>query len=553
MFGTIRRHQTWLWVVVAGVTIVSFVIFGPTNSRLGNVTGNDRGANGSLAGHPITQAQYASAQKEVYLNYFLENNQWPNHTADLKQGFIEAREIYVRLFLIQKQKDLGIEISSDAIVNRARQMLGSMPADEFVGKILAPEGLNYDDFERYIRHNLGIQQLFMTAAMSGSLVTPQEAETLYRNEHRDLATAAVFFSASNYLADVSANPTELAQFYTNRMAAYRIPNRIEVNYVKYNVTNYLAGAQKELTNVDQIIDGDERYKKYATNAESRTTLKQEIIRGHALQAANKDANAFAVELYDMPAGTNRVGNLEELAKKKGLTVHTTAPFDSEQGPQDINVSPNFIHSAFKLSPDEPFSGPVPAEDGVYVLALKRTIPSEVPPLKSIEAKVTKDYRNAKATQMAQQAAMKFDATLTNSLAQGKTFTAIATEAGVKTQSLPPFSLSTRSLPPEIEDRLDFGMLKQVAFSTPVGKASRPAPTRDGAYILYIEKQLPIDEAKLKKELPGFITYVRQSRQGDAFNQWLGKQINQDPSFAQLLQKTVEDAQMRSSSARLPKS
>src|SRR5581483_12413869 len=91
----------------------------------------------------------------------------------------------------------------------------------------------------------------------------------------------------------------------------------------------------------------------------------------------------------MPPGTNRAGNLEELAKKKGLAVHTTAPFDSEEGPHDLNVPPSFAHTAFKLSQDEPFSPPIAAEDGVYVLALKRTIPSEIPPLKSIEDKVTK--------------------------------------------------------------------------------------------------------------------------------------------------------------------
>src|ERR1700734_4204385 len=103
MFGTIRRHQGWLMVVFATITIVSFVIFGPTNMRLGSVAGNNGGAFGSLAGQPITQAQYANARKEVYLNYFLENNQWPDRAAGTKQGFIEAREIFVRLFLIQKQ------------------------------------------------------------------------------------------------------------------------------------------------------------------------------------------------------------------------------------------------------------------------------------------------------------------------------------------------------------------------------------------------------------------------------------------------------------------
>ncbi|HZQ48156.1 MAG TPA: SurA N-terminal domain-containing protein, partial [Verrucomicrobiae bacterium] len=312
MFGTIRRHQGWLMVVFAAVTIVSFVIFGPTNSRLGNVL-KEKGGAGTLAGQAITPGQYINAQKEVALNYFLENNQWPDHATELKPGFNEARETYVRLFLIQKQKELGIEIGPDAVLARARQMLGSMPADDFVEKILKPERLDYDDFERYIRHNLGIQQLFMTAAMSGTLVTPQEAETLYRNEHRDMATAAVFFSASNYLAGVTVTPADLAQFYTNQLANYRIPNRVEVNYVKYNVSNYLAAAKASLTNVDQIID--QNYKKYATNAESRATLKENIIRGHALQDAGKAANAFAVELYDMPPGTNRAGNLEELAKK----------------------------------------------------------------------------------------------------------------------------------------------------------------------------------------------------------------------------------------------
>ena len=157
-------------------------------------------------------------------------------------------------------------------------------------KILKPEGLDYDDFERFIRHNLGIQQLFMTAALSGTLVTPQEAETLYRNEHRDMDTAAVFFSASNYLASVAPTPAELSQFYTNQLANYRIPERIEVNYVKFNITNYLAAAQAALTNLDQIID--QNYKKYATNAESRATIKQDIIRAHALQGCEQGRQRF---------------------------------------------------------------------------------------------------------------------------------------------------------------------------------------------------------------------------------------------------------------------
>ena len=85
----------------------------------------------------------------------------------------------------------------------------------------------------------------------------------------------------------------------------------------------------------------------------------------------------------------------------------------------------------------------------------------------------------------------------------KTFAALcAGSAGVKPISPPPFSLSTRSLPPEIEDQVPLSTLKQAAFTTPPGTASPTQRARDGAFVLYVEKQLPVDEAALKKEVPG---------------------------------------------------
>ncbi len=553
MFGTIRRHQSWLWIIIAGITILSFIVyFGPNGNKMLDSLGRGGQSNrGMLAGQPISEQQYADAIIEVDLTYFLENGQWPDRTSSLRPGFFEVPQIYQRLFMIQKMRELGIEISQKAAVDRARQMLGSMPVDEFVEKDLKPAGLDYDDLERFIRHELGIQQMMMTAAMNGRLVTPQEADTLYRKEHQDLVSSAVFFSASNYLSSVSTAPAQISQFYTNELANYRIPQRVEVSYVKYNITNYLAAAKTELTNVDEIIN--QNYQKYATNAESRAKIADGIIRSHALGNANKVANDFAVTLYDMPPGINRVGNLAELAAKKGLTVKTLAPFDEEEGPKDIEVSPNFSQAAFKLAPDEPFSTPIRAEDGVYVLALKRTLPSEIPSLTSIEAKVTQDYKTAKATQMAQEAAIKFDAALTNGLAKGKTFSALCAESAVKPQSLPPFSISTQSLPEEIERRLDIRMLKDAAFNTLPGQAARPIPARDGACILYVEKQLPVDEAKMKTDFPRFLTQVRQGRQSDALNQWFQKQVNLDPDFRAVLQKAGEDAQAKQPGSRSSRS
>ena len=57
-----------------------------------------------------------------------------------------------------------------------------------------------------MRHYMGVQELIATVGLGGKLVTPQEIRDLYKREHEELATAAVFFSASNYLAGVTVPP-----------------------------------------------------------------------------------------------------------------------------------------------------------------------------------------------------------------------------------------------------------------------------------------------------------------------------------------------------------
>src|SRR5579884_4020133 len=121
MIGTIRKHQTWLWIIIAALTILSFVIFGPTNTRMGNAFSKSSANYGMLAGKPITQKQYSDANKEVVLGYFLQNQQWPRENVAPEI----QRQTYQRLFLIQKQKELGIEIGEEAVATVARRMLGA--------------------------------------------------------------------------------------------------------------------------------------------------------------------------------------------------------------------------------------------------------------------------------------------------------------------------------------------------------------------------------------------------------------------------------------------
>jgi hypothetical protein len=324
-----------------------------------------------------------------------------------------------------------------------------------------------------------------------------------------------------------------------------------VEYVKFNVTNYLDQAEKAVTNLDQIVDaeavnrGTNFYAKTTNAADSKAAIRKDVIRQKGLDMARREAGAFSEELDNMQP--RALTNLVTLAAKKGLPVEKSIPFDFLNGPTNLDVLPSFSQEAFRTN-DEFFSNPIKAVDGVYILATIQRLPSEVPPLSTIEAKVTEDFRKDQALQAAVQDATRIEGVLTNGLAAGKTFAAICAAEKLTPVPLPPYSISTEELPPQLEKKTSIQIFKQASFATPVGKVSPVAPAQDGRFILYPEKLLPIDEVKMKEEFPNFLTYVRQARENDSFNQWLRKQASQDPVFWNMIQKISESSAGKSTRA-----
>ena len=187
-----------------------------------------------------------------------------------------------------------------------------------------------------------LQELIATVGLGGKLVTPQEMRDLYKREHEELATAAVFFSASNYLAGVTVPPDAVTQFYSNRLATYRIPDRVQVSYVKFDLTNFTAEASAGAGQDDQSGPADRRgvparrdqfpaRMEGAVPGGGRRKMREARRKQLELQSARKKAVEFATPLFDMEP--MRADNLEKLAKEKGLAVRITAPFDRETGPR----------------------------------------------------------------------------------------------------------------------------------------------------------------------------------------------------------------------------
>ncbi len=535
MIGTIRKHSGWLWAIIIVATIASFIYWGTGNSHY---NGREGGGNfGSISGQKISRESYVGALNEVNLGFFLRYGDWPDR-AGRRTGFDEQRqqqETYVRLMLIQEAEKMGISVGSAEVAREAQNILAQIghmshanepvPLGAFVSQILQPHGLVMEDFERFIRHNLEIHQLFTLVTVQGKLITPEEARMLYVRRYQELSTQAAFFDGSNYLAQISASPATVAQFYTNQLANYRLPDRVQVNYVEFPVSNYLAQAESDLvkSNLTELVEanyerlGTNYYTDAKTPDEAKAKIRVELIHLHALSLARKAANGFATTLFNQPSPT--LESMAELAHSRGLPLKLTEPFDRETGPKESGLPLSLATSAFNLTPDDPFAAePVAGESAVYVIALKKQLPSEIPPLEKIHAQVTADCRYSQAVQLAKEATTNFFNTATNAMARGKSFSTACAETKVTPKLLPPLSLSTQELP-VVEDHLTLNQYKEIAFSVPAGHVNF-ATTDEGGAVVYAESRLPMDEAKMKADMPAFIKAVQQQREQEVFSQWL---------------------------------
>lgn len=544
MFDSIRRHQKWLWILISAAVIVSFVIFFTPDAGRGLGGAGGSPDYGTIAGRTISRDEAYAAFNEARLRYrlFSGTGTWPDEDNSGRQFFNQDRETQTRLFIIETLRQMNFQVSEKAVadwvasvfVDPDRRFRSDL-YQGFIKNVLQPRGMNAETLLQFARHEIGLQHLIQIAGQTGQLIPPQEVETLFRSQNEQFQSSVVLFAASNHAASVTIDPAGLATFFTNQMARYRIPERVQVSYVQFDTTNFLAEADSLLgqrTNLAQIIDAI--YTQRGTNEfresdgrpmaadAAKALIQSELRLNQALLRARTKATDFADELFELhEKQPNQADQLDQLASAKGLTSKTTEPFDTT-GPRGLALPPDFTRAAYRLTPEEPNSPPIVSSNHVYVIALKRRIPSEVPALETIQARVTDDYRQHLATEAARQAGRTFHQNLTNGLAQGKSWDALCAEAGVAPVKLPDFSPATRFLP-EIESKVSLALLRSAVTELQANKPSRFVEFRDGGFVAYLHARNPVNEDKLKSDLSAFADELRQERQYEAFNEWLRRQ------------------------------
>ncbi len=530
-----------MWSIIIAATIFSFVFLW---GRYGNGGGSEGNYNyGIVDGQRVSGQDFREAETEVLLQRRFQDR---NDTRDKA----ELPEVYDRILLIRKTEQMNIHVGSATVAQAALgylRMYNEPSFESFAARVFGGK-LTADDFQRYLRHELAIEEMFTLYGVPGDLVSKQEAEMLYLRMRQDLAVQAVFFSASNYLAEVppEPDPSLLRQYYTNNLAKYRLPERVQVNYVWFNVTNNLAAAEKTLgTNINALVENN--YNQLGTNyvrvgktpEEARARIRELLIRQTAMTALHRQVNEFANTVLEITPPTPE--NLDRVARTNGMEVKTTAPFDAVQGPKELSTAYNFPQAAFQLDfTNQPISQPIPNEDGFYMLALKARLPEEANrPLEAVRSEVVADYKLAEARQLAQQAGDKLNQMVTNS--PGKSFAEICAQAKLTPTPIKISLSNAKGTLPEVEDHLALQDFKQAAFSTEPGKTSPFYPTEDGGLVVHVDELVPINPVVMAAEMPEFLSQLRNKRRQEAFSEWYSRERMAGLREVPALQKAAQGA------------
>lgn len=525
MIGTIRKHSSWLWLCIITLTIISFVWWGASPATRNGAGGASE--FGSIYGRPVTLDDYNKARAEFFIWYWFRYHQWPSDDAKMTRLDMN-REIYWRILFARKAAELGIHVGVAETARMANNYLASLGRNhqaasmEELTALLGTKGFTVADLERTLANDIGTEQLVQVKGLAGSLIPPQEVSENYDFFHQEYATEAVFFDASNYLSRVSVSPAAVGQFYTNYLAAYRLPDRVQINYVFFNVTNYLAQSQAEWakTNFEDVVttyyaEHSEEFADEKSPETAKAKIRIGLIRQRAMGQALQAARDFAGPVFN----DGKAESLVTFATKAGLKAYVTRPFAANQSPVEFAASAAFVKEAFKLDAETPLAGPLPAADGFYVIGLAARLPSAVPSFAEIRDRVTSDYREQVAIQQAQAAGTNFYYQAMVQGAVGNPFSEVARASGLTVKTIPTFSLSTESFP---DDAFASAMesIKEAAVSTPPGHIASFIPTQTGGFVLRVKAVVPADAARKAQELPEFAGQLRRERVSTAFNLWL---------------------------------
>ena len=553
MFTTIRKHQRWLMLVIAFLTIVAFAF-------LYNTTDLDRvGANmvAKIYGRNVMQVDIERALRNYQLALALGQLQLVQDLAGRARTEDEAAENFIwNLMVLQHEAAaLGVEPGMQTVVDRIKTMpvfqsgkaFDPVKYSAFVQEQLAPRGFTERQLEQVVKDALRLEGIKSLVESPAAMLQDEIRPILDRIAPADVMVirfdappAAKAKDDDKARVDAKDKPKAKSKGKGKAKAKDEVKAGAEAAKADAKAGESAADEKSGDTGVSEadlaaafearkesLQLPEKRSVRYAAFTLSKTERDlKDKARIEALQRLSTSTGDFAQAVAD--GGKP----LSEAARAKGVEVGTTPLFAKDGSVAgalsglDGEVVPAAAAVAFRLPPGGGIEIVQLGEDGYAVIEVAEVQAARPLTLDEARDDLQKAIVAARREQAVKEAADKALASIRSQMASGTSFADAAKVAGVKVEAINGLTVFAEDMPPERRE------VAMAAMDKPVGTLGDFIPSPGGGFAVYIASRGEPDAAKLAQQMPMIQQGILQQKKMLMFAQWL--QVARQASGLQIL-------------------
>ena len=485
MLDQMRRHKGWLkWSL--GLVVLTFVlVYIPQDWMAPQGVGAAPNAVvATVEGRDIKVAEFQRAYNQQVQQY---RQAYGGNLNDqmLRQLGIEQqilRQMIDEEAILAEADRLGVKVTDAELRERILRLPAFQENGQFIGdqryrQLLASQAppIPVEDFEKALRRQLQSDKL--RDALTGWVaVTDAEVDAEYRRRNEKVKVDLVLFSADAYKAGITPSEAEIAAYFEQNKAKYRIPEKRRVRYLHVD-----AATLRDRVTVNEA-DARQRYTEQIAQYQQPEQVRVSHIllktEGKDEAAVRKQAEAVLAEVKggaDFAAVAKRVSE-DEASKEKGGDLG----FFGKNA-----MVKEFEDAAWGLQPGQT-TDLVKTPYGFHIIRFHERRAAMTQPFELVSAQIQDQIKWERAQQDAQRLVEELDKEIDDPsdidrVAQARGFTAADSPLFAKTEPVPGLGFA-----PDVSAQ---------AFELERGKVSDALRTPQGAaFITVIDVQAAHDAA-----------------------------------------------------------
>lgn len=543
-----------IWIAFIILIVFAFVVWDmaiPGNAE----DAASRQAAGHLYGEPVSAETLRSAWVHTYLAFTLAVGRQMPVTPELDAEL--NKMAWRRIVSLHVAREMGIKTTPPEIISAIQTYAPFQQDNQFRPEIyrafqqqfLAPMGFSGKQFEDHVRQEITLQKLQRVVA-GQALISPSEINLAVHTLGDEFTVEYAFINQSVLGEGTTVTDEEVAAYFSKDPAAFTIPQKVRVNFVRFDVNNFLD--QVEITeeqarsyydlNTDEFTYTEDPVKAEKAEGEEEDEAKafpvaklkpfeevqeeitQQLRRQEAMRMASDRAMDFVIQL--VPDRQGHAKSFQEAAAEYERTIETTGLFAATEVPDQIDAGPAFVEAAFNLrpNPNDSFSDAVVGERYVYVMSLDTRQAPYVPELEEVIDQVREAALADAVERAVKDLANAFREAEIRGLKEGKSFSKIAEDFALKLHPPVTFTVSAG-----LEGIPGGDDIVRSVLTYNQGEVTEPEETEDGYIVAYVAKRVPADVSQFTTLRAPIVQSLARERGRILFEEWQ-EQMLRDANF-----------------------